>query len=518
VAQFTSDPNQLGSWPENHMPPSDSRTPFVFATLPQISNLRPGVTAYTSDQGIVAWNGTTWGSPSSATFTGTWNPSGTRNYAGVSSLANSWLWGDSLTITGTANNSPTSGTTSPFQIFISGDTVDTTTTGTGLLRAHATILGVQAGHTGVRTGVYASVQVVGTPSSSIGPGKGHEGVEALCFINANLLGTTGAYANYKGGCYGGNHTARIGPNGTFIAIMNGHEFDVAVQSGGSVATKIGSSIVKEGIDTAQGVYVDVAHATFDQDGYSLNNIPATRTVSGLSYKISTVGTTDFTLIGSPNNTVGTFFNATGAGAGTGIVQGELPPWNYVYGLGGLGSQWPCDGTSTINFGQTRTLGTPAAMVATAMQANGGYKIAVVGSTDFTLVGSPTNNVGQIFIATGPAVGTGTVTRGQSVANIGMDYTNILFKTNAIQTQGFSVSPAGKVLTSSLAAIPAAGSLAVGITLTSTANFGVFAGSGAPTLSAAKGSLYIRSDGTTNVTRAYIATDSAGTWTAINTVG
>lgn len=47
---------------------------------------------------------------------------------------------------------------------------------------------------------------------------------------------------------------------------------------------------------------------------------------------------------------------------------------------------------------------------------------------------------------------------------------------------------------------------------------VYSGSGAPSISAAvKGSLYLRSDGVSNVTRAYIATDTAGTWTAINTV-
>lgn len=67
-------------------------------------------------------------------------------------------------------------------------------------------------------------------------------------------------------------------------------------------------------------------------------------------------------------------------------------------------------------------------------------------------------------------------------------------------------------------IPAGGSLTCGVLQTSTAAFGVFVGSGAPTLAAAKGSLYLRSDGSSTSTRAYIATDSAGTWTAITTAG
>ncbi len=65
------------------------------------------------------------------------------------------------------------------------------------------------------------------------------------------------------------------------------------------------------------------------------------------------------------------------------------------------------------------------------------------------------------------------------------------------------------------AIAAGGLAGMGYCFSSTANFGVFAGSGLPTISAAKGSIYLRSDGSINA-RLYIATDSAGTWTAFNT--
>jgi hypothetical protein len=47
-------------------------------------------------------------------------------------------------------------------------------------------------------------------------------------------------------------------------------------------------------------------------------------------------------------------------------------------------------------------------------------------------------------------------------------------------------------------------------------FGLYFGSGAPTISAAKGSLYLRSDGSSASTRAYINTDGGTTWTAITT--
>lgn len=49
------------------------------------------------------------------------------------------------------------------------------------------------------------------------------------------------------------------------------------------------------------------------------------------------------------------------------------------------------------------------------------------------------------------------------------------------------------------------------------SFGFYCGSGAPTVSAAKGSFYLRSDGSGTTDRAYINTNGATTWTAITTV-
>jgi hypothetical protein len=69
---------------------------------------------------------------------------------------------------------------------------------------------------------------------------------------------------------------------------------------------------------------------------------------------------------------------------------------------------------------------------------------------------------------------------------------------------------------SQAAIPAGGVAGRGLRFSSTANFGVFFGSGTPTLSAAKGSLYLRSDGSGPGDRMYVNTDGATAWTAVTT--
>jgi len=66
------------------------------------------------------------------------------------------------------------------------------------------------------------------------------------------------------------------------------------------------------------------------------------------------------------------------------------------------------------------------------------------------------------------------------------------------------------------ATPAGGSTGCRLVFGTTAGFGIYVGSGAPTVVAAQGSMYLRSEGSSTSTRAYIATNSAGAWTAITT--
>ena len=76
----------------------------------------------------------------------------------------------------------------------------------------------------------------------------------------------------------------------------------------------------------------------------------------------------------------------------------------------------------------------------------------------------------------------------------------------------SVSATGN-LTADSATAPAAGGMSA-IQISSTANFGIYAGSGAPSITAAQGSLYLRTDGTTTNDRIYVRGSAA--WIAITT--
>jgi hypothetical protein len=102
------------------------------------------------------------------------------------------------------------------------------------------------------------------------------------------------------------------------------------------------------------------------------------------------------------------------------------------------------------------------------------------------------------ISTDPNTGTQTVT-----ATIGA------------ATSVTTLSATGNITADSNVALVAGGAAA--FIATNTANsMGIYVGSGAPTVSAAQGSLYLRSDGSSTSTRAYINTNGTTGWAAITT--
>ena len=102
------------------------------------------------------------------------------------------------------------------------------------------------------------------------------------------------------------------------------------------------------------------------------------------------------------------------------------------------------------------------------------------------------------ISTDPNTGTQTVTATLGAA-----------------TSVTTLSATGNITADSSTALVAGGAAA--FIATNTANsMGIYVGSGVPTVSAAKGSLYLRSDGTTTNDRAYINTNGTTTWTALTT--
>jgi hypothetical protein len=79
----------------------------------------------------------------------------------------------------------------------------------------------------------------------------------------------------------------------------------------------------------------------------------------------------------------------------------------------------------------------------------------------------------------------------------------------------SLAATGNITADSASALVAGGASAF-IATNTAVGMGIYVGSGAPTVAAAKGSLYLRSDGSGTGDRAYINTNGSTTWTALTT--
>jgi hypothetical protein len=205
-------------------------------------------------------------------------------------------------------------------------------------------------------------------------------------------------------------------------------------------------------------------------------------------------------------------------------------------------------SAAVNYGIIQTtanlfnISGVGASTAVAISTNGVQRLSIASSGGFTIGAPSSGNALQITGsggATSPLVLIGVA--GQTGANfststpsgtinfwrlgqsgvVNWDIQNIattgVFALNNGTSNVISATTAGNVTIGSGVAITAGGSKVAGVSFTSTTDFGVYTGSGAPSISAAKGSLYLRSDGTTTTSRAYINTDGATTWTAITTV-
>jgi hypothetical protein len=122
--------------------------------------------------------------------------------------------------------------------------------------------------------------------------------------------------------------------------------------------------------------------------------------------------------------------------------------------------------------------------------------------------STTTTTGALIVSGGAGVAGNINTGGLISATGNITGGNVL--------SGAVVSAVGNATILSGTAVPAGGTTGAGYKLSSTANLGVFFGSGAPTLSAAKGSLYLRTDGSTTNDRMYVNTNGTTTWTAVIT--
>jgi hypothetical protein len=190
---------------------------------------------------------------------------------------------------------------------------------------------------------------------------------------------------------------------------------------------------------------------------------------------------------------------------------------------------------TYEFGFLTTTGGSAITMFDLNRPLSYYTNDVTMLGNLTVGGDIVGNVTITDISVGTVTATGNVqagnlrTAGLISATGNITGGNVLggANVNATTHTGTTVSVSGNVTGGNLlsagtaailsgTAIPAGGTAGAGYKMSSTANLGIFFGSGAPTLSAAQGSLYLRTDGSSTTTRMYINTNGATTWTNVVT--
>ena len=277
--------------------------------------------------------------------------------------------------------------------------------------------------------------------------------------------------------------------------------DIAASSVSASGNIIGGNLQTAGLITATG---NITGGNV-LGGANVNSTLFTGTTVSVSGNIT--GANIIGIIAAGANTITTSgavtFSATTASIGIGNSQttGALV-------IGGA------SGTGAMTIG--RSTASQATNIQGGITGSGNTKTISIGSGG--LAGSTTTiDIGPVSATT--AAGTVTFNTATLVAIGNTSGTALSVAGNVIGGNVLSsavVSAVGAATILSGTAVPAGGTTGSGYKLSSTANLGVFFGSGAPTLTAAKGSLYLRTDGTTTNDRMYVNTNGSTTWTAVTT--
>ena len=235
----------------------------------------------------------------------------------------------------------------------------------------------------------------------------------------------------------------------------------------------------------------------------------------LSYYTNTVN------VAATTSSTSTITGAVIVAGGMGVA-GNLYVGGDIFGnvtvtdisLGNVTASGFVSATGNVTGGNIRTAG----LISATGNVTGGNIIGIVaaGSNTITTSGniSGGNLIGIVAAGSNTITTTGNITGGNILTGGQVSATANVTGGN-IQTGG-QVSATGNALFLAGTAVPVGGTAGAGIMMSSTTNLGVFFGSGAPTIAAAQGSLYLRTDGSSTSTRLYVNTTGSTTWTNVTT--
>ncbi len=273
----------------------------------------------------------------------------------------------------------------------------------------------------------------------------------------------------------------------------------------NIGAATGTSLVLSGLATVNGA--------FTSRGIDDNATAVALTLSGSGANSVTIANS------ATNPTIGTsagdlqLMPASSGKVGVGgIPFTTLDVYGSITGRGTLSNTKA--GSSTISAisldSSYASVSATSAGIAIAMSSNAGAAELRTDGTGTYDIGILTNATRQVHIShTASAVRYLTLTGAIAGGNptIGTSAGSLAITPSVIAT-GYYHAFSGTATT--------AGGYANPGFYMGNAFMGVFWGSGAPSVSAAKGSLYLRSDGSTTNNRMYVNTDGGTTWTAVTT--
>src|SRR5258706_4554853 len=337
---------------------------------------------------------------------------------------------------------------------------------------------------------FTAVGQLTSPTSATNTSRFYVGGQFLMQAVSNDGGGVGTE---KGSIFGGNSTAIINAAATNMAELCGHEFNTTAVAGSTVLDKWGFSVVQPSNDAVSGSRNDAAVRLTNQAG-AVGWNRGIQFGDGINqFPVKSSGTLIKTVSGSVTN--GADFSVT-----TFSGNAFASPGFAINGTGQITT-----GSSGVSSGNVIFNGTTSGFVSVFSSATGNL-LTVSQPIQVGTIGSI---AGQINIA-GQTSGSAQLSCSATGGTLLLGNGNV-----SITTSGNTVSNGNMKVGGTTAAI--SGGDASNAYFYGTGTLGVYFGVGAPTITAAQGSLYIRTDGTTNVTRAYINTTGSTTWTAINTV-
>lgn len=351
--------------------------------------------------------------------------------------------------------------------------------------------------------------------------------------NIQTAGAVSSTGNITGDYFIGNGSQLFGVT-QFTQIVSGTtQLAIEVPSGNIQATIGGTAnvVVFTTIGANITGYVNATGNITGANATVNGLVTATGNVTGGN--IRTSGT-----ISATGNLTSANINATGNVSLTGnVIAGNLTTSLQVVALGNItGGNILSDGqlSTTANISGNNI--TAVNVVTTPMIVTNNIRsddssfvniedgVNVTGAVDVSGNITGGNLITSAAISAASVSASGNVTGGNILGGANVNATTLTGTTVSVSgnitggnvLSSAVVSAVGAATILSGTAVPAGGTTGSGYKFSSTANLGVFFGSGAPTLTAAQGSLYLRTDGSSTSTRMYVNTNGSTTWTAVTT--